>query len=236
MSSSSTYARHRRRLLFALLVATALALGVSPAGAQYPVIDVANLVQNVLTAARTLEEISNQITQIQQFVQMLQNQARNLTSLPFSIAQQLDQSVSQITSLMGQAQGVLYDIQNVQSQFQRFYPTTIGAAASDAQLIADAQTRWQYSLSALQHTMEVQSQIVQDLPVDQGQLDALVGQSQGASESCRRPRQAISSWRFKPSRLARFRRSLLLKRAPRRSNRRAKPKPSNRHMSSTSAS
>jgi P-type conjugative transfer protein TrbJ len=175
-----TYTKQRRRLLVALLVATTLALGMAPAGAQYPVIDVANLVQNVLTAARTLEEISNQITQIQQFVQMLQNQARNLTSLPFSIAQQLDQSVSQITSLMGQAQGVLYDIQNVQSQFQRFYPTTINAAASDAQLIADAQTRWQYSLSALQHTMEVQSQIVQDLPADQSQLDTLVGQSQGA--------------------------------------------------------
>lgn len=169
-----------RRWIAALCMTSVLALAMPTAHAQFAVIDVANLAQNILTAARTLGEINNQITQIQQFVQMLQNQARNLTSLPFSIAQQLDQSVSQITSLMGQAQGILYNVQNVQSQFQRFYPTSIGATASDAQLVADAQTRWQYSLSTFQHTMEVQSQIVQNLPGDQAQMDVLVGQSQSA--------------------------------------------------------
>jgi type IV secretion system protein TrbJ len=169
-----------RRLLAVLCIASALALAPPPAPAQVAVIDVANLAQNILTAARTLEEINNQVTQIQQFVQMLQNQARNLTSLPFSIAQQLDQSVSEITGLMGKAQGILYDVQNVQAQFQRFYPTNISADTSDAQLVADAQTRWQYSLATFQHTMEVQSQIIQGLPGDQAQMDALVGQSQSA--------------------------------------------------------
>jgi P-type conjugative transfer protein TrbJ len=169
-----------RRLLAVLSITSALALATPLAQAQVAVIDVANLAQNILTAARTLEEINNQVTQIQQVVQMLQNQARNLTSLPFSIAQQLDQSVSEITGLMGKAQGILYDVQNVQAQFQRFYPTSISASASDAQLVADAQTRWQYSLATFQHTMKVQSQIIQDLPGDQAQRDALVGQSQSA--------------------------------------------------------
>jgi P-type conjugative transfer protein TrbJ len=151
------------------------------AEAQLAVIDDANLAQNVMTAARTLREINNQIIEIQQFVQMLENEARNLTSLPFSIIQQLDQSVSQITSLMGQAQGILYNVQNVQSQFQRYYPTTISPSTSSPQLAADAQTRWQFSLATFQHTMEVQAQIVQNLPNDQAQLDALVSQSQGAT-------------------------------------------------------
>jgi P-type conjugative transfer protein TrbJ len=150
------------------------------ARAQWPVIDVSNLAQNIMTAARELQQINNQMTQIQQFVQMLQNQGRNLTSMPFSSLQQLDQSVSQITSLMGQAQGILYNVQNVQTQFQRYYPTTISPSASSTQLLADAQTRWQFSMSTFQHTMEVQSQIVQNLPADQAQLDALVGHSQGA--------------------------------------------------------
>jgi len=180
MTALSACRPFRRRLLAALCLTASLALTPPFARAQFAVIDVANLVQNVLTAARTLEEISNQIMQIQQFVQMLQNEARNLTSLPFSIVQQLDQSVSQITSLMGQAQGILYNIQNVQSQFQNFYPTTISPSSPDAQLVADARTRWQYSLSTFQHTMEVQSQIVQNLSGDQAQLDAVVGQSQGA--------------------------------------------------------
>jgi len=180
MTPLSARRPYRRRLLAALCLTASLALTPPFARAQFAVIDAANLVQNVLTAARSLEEINNQIMQIQQFVQMLQNEARNLTSLPFSIVQQLDQSVSQITSLMGQAQGILYNIQNVQSQFQSFYPTTISPSSPDAQLVADARTRWQYSLSTFQHTMEVQSQIVQNLSGDQAQLDVVVGQSQGA--------------------------------------------------------
>lgn len=171
---------NRRRLAATICVAASLVFAPSLAQAQWPVIDVSNLAQNTMTAARMLQEVNNQITQIQQFVQMLQNQARNLTSLPFSVVQQLDQSVLQITSLMGQAQGILYNVQNVQSQFQRYYPTAISPSKSDAQLMADAQTRWQYSLSTFQHAMEVQSQIVQNLPGDQAQMDALVGQSQGA--------------------------------------------------------
>jgi len=170
----------RSRLIVALCLAASLGLAPPVARAQWPVIDVSNLAQNTMTAARSLQEIDNQITQIQQFIQMLQDEARNLTSLPFSIMEQLDQSVSQITSLMGQAQGILYSVQNVQSQFQRYYPTLISPSSSDMQLMADAETRWQFSLSSFQNSMEVQSEMVQNLPDDQAQMDTLVGQSQGA--------------------------------------------------------
>jgi len=180
MTTLTFHHTYRRRLLATVCLTASLASAPLLARGDLPVIDVSNLTQNVLTAARTLQEVNNQITQIQQFVQMLENQARNLISLPFSIVQQLDQSVSQITSLMGEARGILYNVQNVQSQFQRYYPTTISRSSPSAQLFVDAQTRWQYSLSTFQHTMEVQSHIVQNLSNDQAQLDALVGQSQGA--------------------------------------------------------
>src|ERR1700733_1574505 len=100
-----------------LLATTAIVVGLVAAPplaqAQLAVIDSSNLTQNLLTAARTLQQINNQITQIQQFLQMLQNQQRNLTALPFSVLQQLSQTVSRLTSLMGQAQGILYNVQNV---------------------------------------------------------------------------------------------------------------------------
>ncbi len=44
--------------------------------------DPSNYAQNVLTAARTREQINNQITQLQNEAQMLINQARDLASLP----------------------------------------------------------------------------------------------------------------------------------------------------------
>ena len=170
----------RRILLTTTCFAVAMAPVNQPALAALPVIDTSNLAQNILTAARTLQEINNQIIQIQQFVQMLQNEARNLTSLPASIISELDSSVSQITSLMNAVTGILYNVTNVESEFTRFYPQTINPASTDAQIIGDAQTRWQYSLQSFQHTMELQSQIVQGMPSDQAQLDAVIAQSQGA--------------------------------------------------------
>ena len=172
--------RAHRALLATAAIVAGLSIGSAPAFAQFAVIDAASLKEAVVEAGQSLQQINNQITQIQQFVQMLQNEERNLTSLPLSIVQQLDQSISQITALMGQAEGLVYNVQNVQAQFQRFYPASIGASTPDLQLSADAQTRWQYSLASFQNTMEVQSQIVQELSVDQAQMDSLVSQSQGA--------------------------------------------------------
>ena len=61
------------------------------AHAQLAVIDPANLVQNTLTAARTLQEVNNQIKQLTNEAQMLINDARNLATLPFNIVWQLKQ-------------------------------------------------------------------------------------------------------------------------------------------------
>ena len=72
-----------RALFTSTAFATSLAI-TGPVSADLPVIDISNLKQSILTAAHTLQEVNNQITQIQQFVQMLQNEARNLLSLPFS--------------------------------------------------------------------------------------------------------------------------------------------------------
>jgi P-type conjugative transfer protein TrbJ len=54
----------RLRALFASAAfATSLAI-TEPVSADLPVIDISNLKQSILTAAHTLEEVNNQITQI----------------------------------------------------------------------------------------------------------------------------------------------------------------------------
>ena len=60
------------------LVAAAIAamLCTATAHAQWVVIDPTNLVQNTLTAIRTLEQINNQIQQLQNEAQMLMNRAQ----------------------------------------------------------------------------------------------------------------------------------------------------------------
>ena len=61
--------------------------------AQVVVFDPNNYAQNVLTAARALQQINNQITSLQNQTQMLINQAKNLATLPFSSLLQLEQSI-----------------------------------------------------------------------------------------------------------------------------------------------
>ena len=68
-------------LLRMLLMATAVAPASVPALAQMAVIDPSNLIQNALTATRTLQQINNQIAQITNQIRSLENEARNLTSL-----------------------------------------------------------------------------------------------------------------------------------------------------------
>ena len=71
-----------RRCSVTLVAILALSGGALPAWAQMHVFDPSNYSQNLLTAARTLEQVNNQILSLQNEAQMLINQARNLTSLP----------------------------------------------------------------------------------------------------------------------------------------------------------
>ncbi len=176
-----------RRSRAVLLAATALSLPLSfspvlvaPASAQWIVYDPTNYVQNVLQAARALEQINNQITSLQNEAQMLINQARNLTSLPYSSLQHLQQSIQRTQQLLGQAQNIAFDVQQVDRAFQTTYGNA-SLSASNQQLIADARTRWQNTVGGLQDAMRVQASVVGNIDTNRMEMSALVGQSQGAA-------------------------------------------------------
>jgi type IV secretion system protein TrbJ len=171
------------RRLSSLLTAGAIALtlGVTaPARAQWIVFDPNNYVQNVLTAARTLQQISNQITSLQNEAQMLINQAKNLASLPYSSLQQLQSSLVRTQQLLAQAQRVAYDVQQIDHAFSTIYGPATGSQSSQV-LIANAQSRWQTSVAALQDALRVQAGVVGNLDTNRIQTSALVTSSQGAS-------------------------------------------------------
>ncbi|MBZ9740648.1 P-type conjugative transfer protein TrbJ [Mesorhizobium sp. CO1-1-4] len=169
------------RLAAALLVApvTLAPMLATPAHA-FIVFDPTNYTQNVLTAARSLEQITNQITSLQNQAQMLINQARNLASLPFSSLQQLQQSVQRTQQLLGQAQNIAYDVQQIDQAFQQKYGN-VSLSASDQQLVADARSRWGNTVGGLQDAMRVQAGVVGNIDTNRTQMSALVGQSQGAT-------------------------------------------------------
>jgi P-type conjugative transfer protein TrbJ len=73
-------------------------LAAQPTLAQWAVFDAANFSQNILTAARELQQINNEIQSLTNEAQMLVNQAKNLENLPLSTLSQLESSVQHYAS------------------------------------------------------------------------------------------------------------------------------------------
>ena len=169
-----------RQLAAASVIALLVSLPVVRCQAQVVVFDPNNYAQNVLTAARALQQINNQITSLQNQAQMLINQARNLASLPYSSLQQLQQSIQRTQQLLTQAQRISYDVQQIDRAFSTTYASA-SAGKSSQTLISNAQARWQISVAAFQDALRVQAGVVGNIETNRTQMSALVTSSQSAA-------------------------------------------------------
>ncbi|RLM14185.1 P-type conjugative transfer protein TrbJ [Gibbsiella quercinecans] len=157
------------------------ALAFLPPAFALTVFDPSNYVQNTLTAVRTLEQINNQINQLQNEAQMLINQARNLATLDFNVVNRLRTTLATTRRLIGEAQGMAYDVQNLDQEFSRLYPQQYAETVSSNQMYQDAHARWKNTLDGLQTAMRTQAQVSQNLSEDEGVLADLVSRSQSAT-------------------------------------------------------
>ncbi len=174
------------------LVASALGLGgagslvmgivmtATPAHAQITVFDPGNYSQNILTAARTLQQINNQIQSLQNEATMLLNQAKNLSRVSFPELDALRQTMQQIDTLMGQAQGINFRVDGLDQQFRALFPNDLNSALRGNALVIAARKRLDTAMAAYRQTMGVQSQVVENVAADARSLDGLVARSQGA--------------------------------------------------------
>jgi type IV secretion system protein TrbJ len=149
-------------------------------GAQSVVFDPSNYSQNVLTAARTLNQINNQIKSLENQAQMLINGARNLTRLPTSVVGQLTAHINAINSLIAQAEGLSFSVQKTNADFARLYPRQYTAATSSNQMVQDATARWDNTYQALKQTLLTQATIASSLDQDGQTLRTLMANSSGA--------------------------------------------------------
>jgi len=170
------------RLPFARAAFTvALLMASGSARAQMIVFDPSNYAQNVLTAARELQQVNNEIQSLENQATSLINQAKNLASLPYSSLAQLQQSITQTEQLLTQAQRIAYSVTAINQAFAQTYPQAYSSSTSSQQMLADAQTRWRNSLASFQDAMRVQAGVVRNLGTTQTQINALVSSSQSAT-------------------------------------------------------
>ncbi|MDP3550659.1 MAG: P-type conjugative transfer protein TrbJ [Novosphingobium sp.] len=174
--------RHALATAAAILSLTATVLVPAPAYAQFGgiVYDPSNYAQNVLTAARSLEQINNQIRALQNQATSLVNEARNLATLPTSVLAPLQQQITQTQALLGQAQRMAYNVQAIQTEFARQYKST-DLTASQRTMVESAEGRWQNSVSAFEDALKVQAGAVANIEGTRNAVNDLVTASQSAT-------------------------------------------------------
>jgi P-type conjugative transfer protein TrbJ len=165
----------------ALTLALVLAAnGSKQPGAQVVVFDPSNYSQNILTAARALDQINIQIKSLENQAQMLLNGAKNLTRLPTTVAGELTSKINEINGLIAQAKGIAFDVQKTTSDFERLYPRQYTAAISSDRMMQDATARWDNTYQALKQTLVTQATIASALDQDGQTLRTLMANSSGA--------------------------------------------------------
>jgi len=111
-------------LLAACVAATPLA---PPAHAQEVVYDPTNHVENIIQAARALEQINNQLTS-------LANEARMLTQLDLQLSPELSQSIGAARQLLEQARGIRQNLDTIAEDMAALYPQDMRNVDLDALL------------------------------------------------------------------------------------------------------
>ena len=178
-----------KRLLASALICTAPLSGViaPSASAQFfgggIVYDPANHTQNILTAVRSLQQINQQVRQLTHEIEMLENMARNLETLPVNVAEAIiADRIRRIHELMQEAEGIGYGVEEVEREYETAYPEDYGTEPPrQAVLVEEARARWRQSRSAYRDTLVTVSAALEDNQSDGAAITGLVDLSQSAA-------------------------------------------------------
>jgi P-type conjugative transfer protein TrbJ len=170
-----------KRLLRTILLTAVVSPVLSiPAVAQMAVFDGSNYAQNLLQAARALQQINNQIQSLQNEATMIQSMGKNLSSLNTNQLGTMVSALTQISTLMNQGNGIAFNVNSTNAAFTQSYPQNFATGTASTTLAAGAQQRWQQAMAAFQQTMQVQAQVAQNVQADTATLSTLTTASQGA--------------------------------------------------------
>lgn len=164
-----------------ILTCTSSILMAFPAKAAVPVFDAPNYAQNLLQAARALEQINHEVQSLQNEAKMLQNMAKNLERVDFPELSSLNSTLSQIGQLMNQAQTIDFNVAAVDQRFQSMFPATIDGSVKSDQRVTAAKFRLGAAMESFRKSMMIQAGVVTNIEQDAALLNDLVGRSQGAA-------------------------------------------------------
>jgi P-type conjugative transfer protein TrbJ len=173
--------RHRHDGRLTLAGAIALVACVSTAEAQgLTVFDPLNYGRNLLTAARALENLQNQVRMLQGQAQQLLRMDQNLRPLGGGIGGDLQSTLSQLRARIGQGDAVALKVRETDAAFERLYPKTFGDAVTSDQMVQAARTRWEEAHAGFRRAALLQGQVSENIDGDGRLLSSVLLRSQSA--------------------------------------------------------
>ncbi len=166
-----------KRLL--TLVAAAAIVGLAPANA-ITVFDPWNYQQNLLTAVRSLDQIQNQIRQLENAAAQLMRLDRHLQSLPGSISPDLQSTLSQLRTRLGEGEALALRVRETDAAYERLFPKAFPDALSGDDLTRAAKSRWDETYASFKRSAVVQGQITESAETDARLLDQILSRSNGS--------------------------------------------------------
>ena len=163
-----------------LFSGTLLINSVLPSQALDVVYDPWNYQQNLLTAARELQNIQNQVRQLTNEANMLANMDQNLLKLDGSIAQDVQSNLTQIQRLMNQGRGLALRVTETEQTYQRLFPKDYQQSFNGNERLHQAKQRWELTRASFGRALNLQAQVSENVESDLLQLKNLMTKSQNA--------------------------------------------------------
>ena len=123
---------------------------VPQSAAQLTVFDPANYQQNLLSAARALEQINNQVRLLQNQALMIARMDQNLVRLGPTLSPDLQRTLADIQAQLRAGEGIALRLQATQSGYEQLFPKQVSAALTHDDVLRNAKARWDEEYAALQ--------------------------------------------------------------------------------------
>jgi P-type conjugative transfer protein TrbJ len=173
--------RASRRMLMTLpLVLGAVVSCVPRPAAQLTVFDPANFQQNLLSATRALEQITNQVRVLQNQVLMIARMDQNLVRLGGTVSPDLQKTLGDIQKLLRAGDGIALRLAATQSGYDQLFPKQASAALTHDDMLRNTKARWDEEYAAFQRAALLQGQIADAVETDTGLLATALGRSRDA--------------------------------------------------------
>jgi P-type conjugative transfer protein TrbJ len=174
--------KQRRHVLITVpIVAGVLACCPPQSAAQLTVFDPANYQENLLSAARALEQINNQVRQLQAQAQMILRMDQNLVKLGSTISPELQRTLGDIQTQLRAGDGIALRLQATQSGYERLFPREVSTSLSTDDVLRNVKSRWDEEYAALRRAALLQGQIADTVDGDVRLLGDAMARSKSAA-------------------------------------------------------